>query len=580
MASSAATYAGFRGRSGDVRNPYLQRLAALKNERQSFLDHWRDIADYVLPRRGRFLVTDRNKGDRRNDKIVDNTCTIAHRTLSSGLMSGVTSPARPWFRLGAPNPMMMEVEEVKTWLSDAGQAMREVFNRSNVYNALYSVYEELAAFGTAAILVYEDMDPDGAIITCQTLTIGEYYIAQNAAGRVDTLYREYSMTVEQLIGEFGLNNVSQSVRSLWFRGNYDEWVEVVHAIEPSRKASGKPFREVWFEVGGGDSKFLREGGYDEFPAMCPRWHLAGSDIYGRSPTMDALGDTRQLQVQEKRLAQAIDKMVNPPLIAPQSLRSTPINALPGGVNFVDVSQSGGQSGVRPMYDVQPRTVEMQQSMDFVRSRIRRALYEDVWLIVTEIDRSNVTATEVDARRQEKLLMLGPVLERLHHELLDPLIDRVFAIMVKKSVPYWQMGQDSPLLPMPPDELGDMDLRVEYISILADAQKSVSVGSIERVASFVGSLSAVFPDVRDKFDPDQAIDEYGEALGSPVRIIRSDDKVEEIRQGRAQAMEKQQQMAVMQQMAQTAQTGAQAAKVLSETNTGAPSALTAMLGGGL
>lgn len=563
----------------DRRAPFLKRLAALKSERQSFIDHWRDICDHVLSRRGRFLVTDRNKGDRRNDKIVDNTGTMAHRTLSSGLMSGVTSPARPWFRLGAPDPRLMEVAAVKLWLSDAERMMREVFNRSNIYNALYSVYEELAAFGTAAMLVYEDMDPAGTIITCQTLTIGEYLVAQNAAGRVDSLYREYSMTVGQVVEQFGLANVSTSVRHQFTNGQVDEWVEVVHAIEPSRKRGGKPFREVWFEVGGDGDKFLREGGFDEFPAMCPRWHLAGSDIYGRSPAMDALGDIKQLQVQEKRLAQAIDKMVNPPLVAPTAMRGIPINALPGGVNFVDQVQ-GNQGGVRSMYDVQPRTVEMQQSMDFVRNRIRRAFYEDVWLIVTEIERSNVTATEIDARRQEKLLMLGPVLERLHHELLDPLIDRVFAIMVKKSLPYWQLGQDSPLLPMPPEELGDMDLRVEYISILADAQKSVALGGIERLASFIGNLSAAYPDVKDKFDPDQAVDEYAEGLGAPARVVVPDDRVSEVRQARAQQLAKQEQQAAMAQAAQTMHTGAQAAKVLSETDMGggAMGALPAALGG--
>lgn len=562
----------------DRRAPFLKRLAALKTERQSFTDHWRDIADHVLPRRGRFLTTDRNKGDRRNGNLVDNTGTMAHRTLSSGLMSGVTSPARPWFRLGAPDPRLMEVSSVKLWLSDAERMMREVFNRSNIYNALYSVYEELSAFGTAAMLVYEDMDPAGTIITCQTLTIGEYLVAQNAAGRVDTLYREYSMTVGQVVEQFGEANVSTTVRHHWQRGQVDTWVDVVHAIEPNRKPGGKPYREVWFEVGGEKDKFLREGGFDEFPAMCPRWHLAGSDIYGRSPAMDALGDIKQLQVQEKRLAQAIDKMVNPPLVAPTSLRNTPINALPGGVTFEDALQ--GKGGVRSMYDVQPRTVEMQQSMDYVRLRIRRAFYEDVWMIVTEIERSNVTATEVDARRQEKLLMLGPVLERLHHELLDPLIDRVFAIMVKKSVPYWQLGQDSPLLPMPPEELADMDLRVEYISILADAQKSVAIGGIERVASFIGNLSAAYPEVKDKFDADQAVDEYADAIGAPARVILPDDRVAEIRKARSQQIAKQEQQAAMSQAAQTMHTGAQAAKVLSETDMGggAMSGLPAALAG--
>lgn len=407
--------------SSAAKSPYLRRLAALKAERASWIDHWRDVADHVLPRRGRFLMTDRNKGDRRNSRIIDNTATVALRTLASGLMSGVTSPARPWFRLGSPDPMMMEIAAVKTYLADVERLMREVFNRSNAYNALFSVYEELGVFGTAAMIVYDDPD---STIHCEALTAGEYVVAVNARGTVDTVYREYSLSVGQVVAEFGRgpdgsldwSRISTAVRNLYERGEVDQWVEIVHAIEPNRDADAKrpaarhkPWRSVWFEASGADGdKLLRESGFDEFPAMCPRWNLAGADIYGRSPAMDALGDSRQLQVMEKQAAIAIQKMVSPALQGPAQAANF-VNSLPGGYTSVDGGPAG--AGIRPIYDVQPRTMELQQSMDFVRNRIRQALYADLWLIVTEMDRTQVTATEIDARREEKLLMLGPVLER-------------------------------------------------------------------------------------------------------------------------------------------------------------------------
>jgi hypothetical protein len=542
--------------SGDKRQCYTRRLAALKQERQSFIDHWRDISDNILPRKGRFLLADRNKGNKRNSNIIDNTGTLALRTLASGLMSGVTSPARPWFRLATPDPRLMEVEAVKVWLADVERLMREVFNRSNVYNALFSVYEEIGAFGSAAMVVYEHPDTG---IACETLTAGEYYLANNSYGHVDTLFREYSMTVAQVVEEFGRqgngkidwSGISAAVKGLYDAKALDSWVECIHAIQPnterkygSKAAKDKAWSSVWYESGGDPGKLLRESGFDEFPAMCPRWNLAGADIYGRSPAMDALGDVRQLQVMEKRLAQAIDKMVNPPLQSPTAMMKAQINSLPGGVNFVDAQTPGG--GIRSLYDVQPRTVELQQSMDFVRQRINRAFYADLWMIVTEIERSNVTATEIDARREEKLLMLGPVLERLHHELLDPLIDRTFAIMLKNGE-----------IPPPPDELSG-NLRVEYISMLAQAQRSVAVSGIERLVGFVGQMAQTKPDALDKIDFDQAIDEYGEALGTSARIIVSDDKVAELRAARAKQQQAQAQQAQMAQMAQTAQVGTQAA----------------------
>ncbi len=559
---------------GNRKAKFTRRLAALKTERSSFIDHWRDISDHVLPRRGRFLTTDRNKGDKRNNRLIDNTATMAHRTLSSGLMSGVTSPARPWFRLGAPDPRLAEVAPVKLWLADVERLMREVFNRSNVYNALFSVYEELSAFGTAAMIVYEDAE---TVIHCETLTAGEFYIAAGKSGRADTLYREYSMTVAQVVDEFARkpngeidwSNISTSTKNQYESGAVDAWVDCVHAIEPNRgrdseklTAKNKAYRSVWFEVGGDTDKLLRESGFDDFPAMCPRWNLLANDIYGRSPAMDALGDVRQLQLMEKRAAQAIDKMVNPPLQG--SARNSAVNALPGGFNAVDNIQQGG---IAPIYVVQPRTAELQQSMDFVRSRIRRAFYEDLWLIVTEMDRANVTATEIDARREEKLLMLGPVLERLHHELLDPLIDRVFSIMLRTGA-----------LPEPPEELSGIDLRVEYISMLAQAQRSVAVSGIERAFSFVSGMAQVKPDALDKLDFDQAIDEYTEALGTPARIVVSDDIVAQVRQGRAQQQQKAEQQAAMANMAATAKDGAAAVTALAGADMSGQNALANMLGG--
>lgn len=554
---------------------FIRRLSSLKTERSSFVDHWRDIADHVLPRRGRFLVTDRNKGEKRNQKIIDNTATMAHRTLASGLMSGVTSPARPWFRLGTPDPMLVEVAPVKMWLADVERLMREVFNRSNVYNALFSVYEELAAFGTAAMIVYEDSE---TVIHCETLTAGEFYIAAGKSGRADTLYREYSMTVSQVVDEFGRkangeidwSNISTTTRNLYERGGYDAWVECLHVIEPNRgrdteklTAKNKAFRSVWMEIGGDDDKLLRESGFDDFPAMCPRWNLLANDIYGRSPAMDALGDVRQLQLMEKRAAQAIDKMVNPPLQGPARAGQA-VNALPGGFNAVDNTQTGG---IAPVYMVQPRTAELQQSMEFVRSRIRRAFYEDLWLIVTEMDRANVTATEIDARREEKLLMLGPVLERLHHELLDPLIDRVFNIMLRTGA-----------LPEPPEALSGIDLRVEYISMLAQAQRSVAVSGIERAVTFVSNLAQAKPEALDKIDFDQAIDEYTEALGTPARIVVPDDMVQQTRAARAKQQQQAEQMAAMQQAATTARDAAGAVSSMAAADMTGANALTSIIGG--
>jgi hypothetical protein len=550
-------------RSGhDPSRPKLcfeRRLGALKQERASWLGHWRDLADYVLPRSGRWLANQNNRGEAVNSRIVNNTPGMALRTLVSGMMAGITSPARPWFRLAVPDPEMMEIAGIRHWLHDTERRMRLVFNRSNTYNALSTAYEELALFGTAALVL--EPDPQD-VIRMYPLTAGEYMLANSGRMAVDTLYRELRMTTGQLVERFGEEQVSRAVLDQWRRGEVDAWIDVVHAVEPNRKRAygkadkrNKAWRSVYFEAAGDPDKLLSEGGYDDFPAMCPRWYVAGTDVYGRSPGMDVLGDVKALMVLERRMAQGVDKTTNPPMVGPASLKNAVVNLLPGGVTYVD-----GQTRdvFRPAYQVTLPLGELDTLIQRHEQRIQRGLYADLFLMISEQDDVR-TATEIRVRQEEKLLVLGPMLERLQVELLDPLVDRTFKLMLAA-------GQ----IPEPPPELQGADLKVEYISLLAQSQQAIATGAIERMAGFVGNLAGANPEVLDKVDFDQTVDEYGEALGVPPRIIRSDEDVARLRDGR-----RQQQQAL--QQGQAAMTAAQGAQVLSQTDTRSDNALTRMLG---
>lgn len=554
---------GYGGGYGhDASRPKLcfeRRLATLRQERASWLGHWQDLAQYVLPRAGRWLSTSTNRGDRINDKIFNNTPTFALRTLVSGMMAGITSPARPWFRLAAPDPELMEVAGVRWWLHDTERRMRVVFNRSNTYNALSAVYEELALFGTAALVI----EPDPIdLLRCYPLTAGEYMIGTSGRMTVDTIYRELRMTVGQLVDRFEEDNCSTTVKQHYMRGEVDVWIDVIHAIEPNRKREytksdrkNKAWRSVYFEAGNDPDRLLSDSGYDDFPAMCPRWYLSGTDVYGRSPGMDVLGDVKALMVLERRKAQGIDKLVNPAMVGPASLKNAVVNLLPGGVTYVD-----GQTRdvFRPAYQINLPLNDLSAEIQRHEQRIERGLYADLFLMISQ-EEDVRTATEIRVRQEEKLLVLGPMLERLQVELLNPLIDRTFKLMLAA-------GQ----IPEPPPEIQGADLKVEYISLLAQSQQAIATGAIERMAGFVGNLAGANPEVLDKVDFDQCADEYAEALGVPPRIIRSDEAVAQLRQGRQQ-----QQQAL--QQGQAAMTAAQGAQVLSQTDTRSDNALTRMLG---
>jgi hypothetical protein len=527
------------------RKELLNRWQALQNERSSWVSHWSEIATYLLPRAGRFLTTQVNSGTKRHNNIYDNTGTRSLRILAAGMMAGMTSPARPWFRLATQDPDMMEFAPVKLWLDKTTRLMREIFNRSNTYRSLHMLYEELGCFGTAATLVLPDFDD---VVRHYPLTVGEYALATDSRGEVKTLYREFELTVSQLVQEFGIDNVSSSVREAHTRGNLEDWRRVVHCVEPRidrdprlarTDARHKAYRSVYFEQGRTEHEgFLRDSGFDEFPVLAPRWLVTPGDVYGASPGMEALGDVKQLQHEQLRKAQGIDYLTKPPLQAPAALMGREIDLLPGGITYVDASNQNG--GVRSAFEVRLDLSHLLADIQDVRQRVGQAFYADLFLMLANDDRSNITAREIAERHEEKLLMLGPVLERLHDELLSPKIELTFAHILRAGI-----------LPPPPPDLQGQDLNIEFVSMLAQAQRAVGTQAVDRLLGTVGAIAQLKPEVLDKIDADQVVDAYSDMLGVDPSLIVADDKVALIRKARAQQQAAMQRAAAAPEMAKAA-----------------------------
>lgn len=545
-----------------LKEQLTKQLGMLEQERKTFEPHWRELSDFIIPRGSRFLTSEANRGDRRNTKIVDPTATMANRTLSSGMMSGITSPARPWFKLATPDPEMMDYGPVKLWLETVQNRMNDMFNKSNLYQSLPIIYSSLGTFGTGALAVLED---DEDVIRTMPFPVGSYYIANSPRLSVDTCFRKFSMTVRQLVREFGLNNVSSSTKSAFDNGTYEKWVDVVHAVYPNMNretgkmnAKNKAFRSVYFEVGGDNDKVLRESGYDEFPVMAPRWEVNGEDVYGSScPGMIALGQVKALQLEQRRKAQQIDKQTNPPMIGPTSLKTQRVSLLPGDITYVD--QLTGAEGLRPAYMVNPNLGDLLGDIQDTRQLINSAYFVDLFMMLQNVNTRSMPVEAVIEMKEEKLLMLGPVLERLNDEFLDPLIDRAFSMMARKN-----------MLPPPPDVMQGMPLRIEYISVMAQAQKAIGLSSLERFVGFVGNLASAKPEALDKLDVDQAIDNYAVMSGVSPTVVVPQEQAQQTRNDRAQ--QQQQAMAL-----QTGMAAVQGAKTLSEAKTADPNLLTALAG---
>ena len=529
-----------------TRDRLFTRWGQLKSERASWFAHWQELTSYILPRNGRYFRQDRDRGYRRHNNIYDSTGTRALRVLGAGMMSGATSPARQWFRLATPDPELNSYDPVKLWLDDVTKRMQRVFQKSNTYNALHQMYEELGCFGTAATILLPDYQ---SVIHHYPLTCGEYCISTDAKGRVCTLYREFEMTVSQVVKEFGLEKCSVSVQNMYHTGNLDQWVPVIHAIEPradrdigKRDAKNMPWGSWYFEVGGEEGVFLRESGFQYFPALCPRWSVIGGDIYGNSPGMEALGDIKQLQHEQLRKAQAIDYQTKPPLQVPASMKNRDVETLPGGVSYYD----GQSNGIKTAFEVNLNLQYLLNDIMDCRERVRGAFYADLFLMLANIPNSRMTATEVAERHEEKLLMLGPVLERLHNELLSPLVDITFTRMVASGA-----------IPPAPPELQGMDLNVEFVSMLAQAQRAIGTNAVDRFVGNLGAIAQMKPDILDKFDQDQWADVYADMLGVDPSLIVADKEVAVLRDARNRAMAAKEQAAAMQQTSQSVKNMAQA-----------------------
>lgn len=541
----------------------IAKIAKLEEVRQPFQEFWKELADYYLPRRYIWLDnTSARVRNMRNSMILDSTGTIAARVLASGMMNGITSPARPWFslRISGQDDTVAD-NDTRIWLDEVNKRMSLVLAESNFYNAMAVMYLDLVIFGSAAMLIYEDFE---SIIRCYNPALGEFYFAQDDRLEVCTFARKFHYTIEQMAQRWGEENLTASSRSLWKKGGASAQNQKViyHMLEPNTDGKGKinkrfAYRETYWEAGCGKGQILSQRGFNEMPGLFVRWELAGNDSYGSCPAMESIGDVKQLQQETLRKAQGIDKVVNPPLVADIQLQHRPTATIPGGITYVAGSNN---VGAKPLYQIAPPLGELSADIQLIQERIRETFHNPLFQMISQLDTVR-SATEIDARREEKLVLLGPVLERFENEALDPTIKRVFSIM-----------QRAGLLPDAPEAIADADIEIQYVSILSTAQRAVGVIPTERWVSFIGNIAAVAPQVLNIPNWEELIRNYGRDLGVRAKDMNPPQVSEQI-------TAQQQQSAQISQGAEQTQALTGAAQNLSATDVGGgANALQMLLGG--
>jgi hypothetical protein len=306
------------------------------------------------------------------------------------------------------------------------------------------------------------------------------------------------------------------------------------------------FREVYYEATCKEAKYLAVKPLYEWPTATPRWEVHGNDSWGISPAMDALSEVIMLQEQRMEHSRGVEKMVSPPLIVDQALRNRPSALGARGVTYAPNNSSN--FGAKAAYNVNIPIQELGQTIKDLQISIRETMHNPLFNMISQLETVR-SATEIDARREEKLIHLGPVLERYYNEGLDPIIKRVFGIMLRSG-----------LFLDPPESMDMKEVGVSYVSILTDAQRASGTSVIERFLAFTGNMAGVYPSVKDIPDVDELMRQYAEGIGIKPTGLNSREEVQA----------KAEQESNAQAMAQEAAVGkdlAQGAKVLSDTDVG-------------
>lgn len=505
-----------------------KRLSAMKVEASSFMDHYMALSEFVDPRRGRFFVTDRNRGEPRHKSIYNSKPALSLRTASAGMLAGAMSPARPWFQFTSHDEALVSNGQARRWAALLRKLVLLILGTSNFYNMAPLKIRELMLFGTGCMSQEDDFED---VVRFYTHTVGSYYIDQSNRLSVNAFAREFERTTLQLVMQFGLENVSTTVKSAYDSSNYHSWHPVVQFIEPNMfrdpddfTSRSLEYRSVYYEpryeVAG---KFLSESGFSFFPVYASRWETTNEDILGTScPGMLTLGDVKQLQKQEKEKAKAIEKHVTPPMQGPPSFRNQPVRNLPGGYT----TNMGAGGKIESLYNLDPRIQELVFDIQTTERRISEGFYVPLFKAITEMEgiqpKNQVELSHVNA---ERLLELGPVLEQVHGEWLGKMVENT----VRRIF-------DLQLMPPAPEILQGRELDLEFISALAVAQRAVATGSIERTVTFAAGLAEAGWDVRDRINADEVIDEYSSVVGAPPKIVVPVEEVEAKRRERQQQMQ--------------------------------------------
>ena len=520
-----------------------RRLSGMRSARSLHEGRWRDCFDLTWPERSDYFwqSSDTSTGAQgKRAEIVDSTCSDGAEMLASGIVGGMVPSNMQWFDLDTGDPNRVEQND---WLSETGRFLWNAIHASNFDSLAVDLFADLVAAGWCVLFCAEH---EHGGLEFQWWPLGQCYIsASRDNGPVDTVFREYSLTVEQAVNKFGYDQVSPRVRSQFDKGGeaLSEKVEFVMAIMPRDKRDPRsPYPRdmaiAAYDVEVSTKHLVREGGYHEFPCAVPRWRMIPGSQYAVGPVSRALPDAKSLndlgldELQASKLdiggmwKARDDGVLNPSMV---KLGPRKIVTVADMDNFqrLDTGLRGGQ-----------RAWSTKEQM---QAQIRRTLRSDY---LQPQDKPQMTAYEVHVRVQMIRQLLGPDFGRFQSEFLQPLIQRVMGLAMRAGV-------------LPPMPEGLEWYSIQFKSPMAQAQRAEDAEATAGYIDWVTNLATAKQDasVFDGIDLDKAGRHIATGRGVPTDVLRDPDEVLEIRKAREQAAQQQEQDQQQQQMQMMAAEGA-------------------------
>ena len=506
-------------------------LSFLKDERHKREIDWKEVQQLVAP--SVLNLSDLTQKIPTRPKRYTGKPAHYLKTMVTGITGYSISPNIPWFKISLELQEHLEMYGVKDWLEQVERVMYAEYKRSNIYKQATKLIEYGATYGHGATLI--DDPADGDRIRFTTIPIRELYFDYNEYDEIDTVYREFTMTVANAVEFFGEDNVSAQVKIDYEdRRKWNNDVLICHAVyrrkerdENRPDSKNMEFASLYVDLT--HNHLIKESGYREFPYAIFIWdHIVGT-AYGECPSIHALDDIRMLSKTEESRLRIAQLSSRPAYNVPESMRGSE-SVVPDGYNYY----TKANEMVVPINAGANYPISLEVTQEY-ESRVKDWFHVDFFLMLqSQQNIKDMTATAVQALQGEKAAILSDLVVNLN-ETLNTIIQRTFNILFRQGK-----------IPSPPDILAaaGAQLKVDFVGPLAQAQKKyLEAGGLAQGLNIVAGIAQLSPTALDNVDFDQMVKTGMEGAGVPQNIIREQDDVDAIRQQRAEQQAQQQQLAM-------------------------------------